>query len=286
MGKRVICGAIALLAALALFWVDRFVGGVVLGFLGVLLAAGGLAELFSLGRRAGLQPFTGIGVLVGGLLLPYAMIMPSAARGVPSPETLFGLHLIPFILLFLMLLFAASRRPGPLRPQLGNVSFTAFGVLYMAVPLMFLARTRLLDPDGWGYVLLIVAVAEVGDIGAYFTGKGLGRHKLAPRISPNKTVEGAIGGLAASMLAAALVAWIFRLEGLTQGGIFPIMAFGALVGIAGQAGDLTASFIKRCAEAKDSGGVLPAMGGVLDLIDCLLVAGPVGYCILVAWLRI
>jgi phosphatidate cytidylyltransferase len=133
-------------------------------------------------------------------------------------------------------------------------------------------RTLLL-PRGEHWVLLGILAVAAGDTMAYFTGRAIGRRKLAPAISPNKTVEGAIGGLLGSVGCAALYAHGF-LPGVPAG---YAAAAGAAVGIFGQAGDLFVSLVKRAAGVKDSGTLLPGHGGILDRADGILGAGPVLY---------
>jgi phosphatidate cytidylyltransferase len=115
----------------------------------------------------------------------------------------------------------------------------------------------------WLFLLVIAA-----DIGAYFAGRGFGRRKLAPRVSPGKTVEGALGGL----VSVVLVAWI----GALHFGLAPVAstAFGCAVGIFSIVGDLTESMFKRAAGLKDSGSLLPGHGGLLDRIDSITAAAP------------
>jgi phosphatidate cytidylyltransferase len=117
-------------------------------------------------------------------------------------------------------------------------------------------------------VLWLVLLVTAADIGAYFAGRSLGRHKLAPRVSPGKTWEGAVGGL----LMVALVAW----GGAVYFGIPPlaVVAFGCVVGIFSIIGDLTESMFKRAAGLKDSGALLPGHGGLLDRIDSVTAAAP------------
>ena len=129
---------------------------------------------------------------------------------------------------------------------------------------------------GIGYVLALIAAAKVGDAGAFFVGRRWGRHQLAPRTSPSKTVEGAAGGLAASVLGSVVVSWLFALSG----GLFFWVFFGLVVGVAAQLGDLVGSAVKRSAGAKDSGHLLPALGGVLDIVDSPLMAAPVAFWLL------
>jgi len=148
----------------------------------------------------------------------------------------------------------------------------SLGAIYVGGLLAMYPRTLLL-PRGEHWVLLGVLAVAVGDTTAYFTGRAIGRRKLAPAVSPNKTVEGAVGGLLGSVGCAVLYAHGF-LPGVPAG---YAAAAGAAVGIFGQAGDLFESLIKRAAGVKDSGTTLPGHGGILDRADGLLAAGPVLY---------
>jgi phosphatidate cytidylyltransferase len=123
-------------------------------------------------------------------------------------------------------------------------------------------------PYGAGLVLLAVLVTWVTDTGAYFTGKALGRHKLAPRISPGKTVEGAIGGFIAGA-AATFAIWLFVDTGLSSAAA---VALAVLLPALAQIGDLVESMIKRSLDIKDSSPLIPGHGGVLDRIDSILFA--------------
>jgi phosphatidate cytidylyltransferase len=127
--------------------------------------------------------------------------------------------------------------------------------------------------DGALWVLFLLAVVFSGDTAAYYTGKAVGRHKLCSKISPGKTVEGAIGGIGGSLLAGCL----FKI----YGGIYLpwalCLGLALLLGVAGQIGDLVESMMKRTVKIKDSGTLLPGHGGVLDRIDGLLFATPVLY---------
>jgi len=123
-------------------------------------------------------------------------------------------------------------------------------------------------------VIQIIAIAKTTDIGAYAIGKRWGRHRLVPTISPKKSVEGAIGGLA----TGTLVGMAFSL-GLH---VFPLpfaLIFSVIISAVAQLGDLAESLIKRGVGVKDSGSSVPGFGGVLDVLDSLLVAGPVAYAI-------
>ena len=123
--------------------------------------------------------------------------------------------------------------------------------------------------------MLFLLTVKCADIGAYFTGKAVGRHLWVPQISPAKTWEGFIGGILLASIIASLFARLFD--------IIPVavaLFFGGVIGIFGQLGDLLESMLKRDAGEKDAAHLLPAFGGVLDLVDSVIVAAPVAYWIL------
>src|ERR1700675_2683099 len=125
-------------------------------------------------------------------------------------------------------------------------------------------------PDGAHLVLFLVGTTWAGESAAYVIGSAVGRHPLSPGISPRKTVEGAVGQLAASVIAAAVLGvWFFP-----QWSVATAMLAGGLLGVVGQIGDLGESVIKRSLGAKDTGGLIPGHGGVLDRLDGLLFNTP------------
>lgn len=146
------------------------------------------------------------------------------------------------------------------------------GIVYIPLSLAFLMLIRQ-DSDGIIWVFLLLGIIFAGDISAYYVGSYLGRHKLAPSISPGKTVEGAIGGLAGNLLVGSIGKFFFLPDLAWSFSIFFFLA----AGIAGQVGDLFESELKRASKIKDSGGILPGHGGFLDRIDALLFASPVAY---------
>jgi phosphatidate cytidylyltransferase len=147
------------------------------------------------------------------------------------------------------------------------------GLLGWALPL------RAADA-GVEWILLLLLVTWTGETAAYLVGRTLGRHRLAPVLSPRKTVEGAAAQIAGSVLAA-LVAQAWFHPGLAVG---EAAALGALLGVVGQVGDLAESALKRSLGAKDAGGLLPGHGGMLDRVDSLLFNTPV-LCCYAAWGR-
>ena len=144
------------------------------------------------------------------------------------------------------------------------------GMVYIPVLIAGLIRIRNTDA-GVLWIFFLLSVVFAGDIGAYYTGSYLGCHKLCPLVSPNKTIEGSIGGLCANMLIGGVIKAMF-LQSLPW---VTCMVMFLLIGTAGQIGDLYESALKRSAQIKDSGTLLPGHGGMLDRIDALLFASPV-----------
>jgi phosphatidate cytidylyltransferase len=146
------------------------------------------------------------------------------------------------------------------------------GIIYIPLLISFLVLIRN-QADGMIWIFLILAVVFAGDTSAFYFGSYLGRHKLCPAVSPGKTIEGSIGGLAANLLIGSVVK-LFFLPDLPWA---PSLFLFIIMGISGQAGDLFESMLKRSSRFKDSGGLLPGHGGFLDRIDALLFAAPVAY---------
>lgn len=165
-----------------------------------------------------------------------------------------------------------------------HVAVEFFGVCYVAVPLSFMLA--ILYPisasghswDGrWWFVYLIL-VTKITDIAAYFVGRIWGKRKLAPFLSPKKTIEGAVAGFFSAILLSVLMGWLGDIMGSHLFHL-PFMAsviLGACVGLAGQVGDLAESLLKRDAVVKDS-NALPGLGGILDMVDSILLTAPIVY---------
>jgi len=157
-----------------------------------------------------------------------------------------------------------------------NLVYAFFGIIYVPLLLSHVALLREFEHGReWLYFSLVIAM--VGDSAAYFVGSAIGRTKLSPLISPNKTVEGALGGLAGSVVGAWLVKMLF----LPQASYSLVLFMAFFLAIFGQLGDLFESMLKRCFAVKDSGSIIPGHGGVLDRLDSLLFVFPVAYyCVL------
>ncbi len=157
-------------------------------------------------------------------------------------------RIYPGIFVFIVLwLFGVQALKHDPKGTIKNVSITIFGVIYTLFFLSFIMPIRYMS-NGLGIILLVLLITKGGDIGAYLFGRKFGKHKLSS-FSPNKTIEGAL--------------------------------FGLLIGVSGMCGDLMESVMKRDADAKDASSAIPAFGGVLDILDSLLISIPVAYCFLV-----
>ena len=170
---------------------------------------------------------------------------------------------------------------GPVQRALLDATNAIFALFYTGTTLLAVPALRASE-DGKSLVLFLLCAVWAGDIVAMCVGRSLGRHKMAPQLSPGKTWEGAAGSIAGSLLVTA---GLFELAKTLASRDITILAYpgplwnwlllGALVNVAAQAGDLAESALKRSAGVKDSGTLLPGHGGILDRIDALLVAAPV-----------
>ncbi len=165
-------------------------------------------------------------------------------------------------------LFLQQMAKGNIEGCISNIAGTTMGVLYPVLPLAYLFLLRNLSAF---HLLFVFVITWANDSGAYFIGRAVGRRPLSPTISQNKTVEGAVGGLLASIIAALPFGKILDLLP------FHLIIMGFFLGCGAQVGDLFASLLKRFAGVKDSGKLIPGHGGVLDRFDALLLALPLGY---------
>jgi phosphatidate cytidylyltransferase len=219
---------------------------------------------------------------VARLVSPEAMV---DSLGLRLPATWGGWILGVFTVVVMAVFLAEMamfREPG------NSVVRMALGIWiasYLGVLPSFFVQLRWLDEAnrnvGTTALALAVFVPKGCDIGAYFTGRLIGRHPMTPVLSPKKTWEGAAGGLATAILAAILLDRFGPAEVL-RGNLAWEVGFGVTVGIAGMLGDLAESLIKRDCGQKDASQVVPGFGGVLDVVDAVIFAAPVAYC----WLSV
>ncbi|UCC67646.1 MAG: phosphatidate cytidylyltransferase [Armatimonadota bacterium] len=271
--QRALTAAVGIPVALLLI----YLGGWYLAALVTALSLLGLREYYRLAAALGSRVRPLIGYLVA---LPITLT--------PAPYTLPPMLLLVCVWaageLALMLRYVVRTKRLVGIENIGWRNATLLGLLYVAFLFGHVNLLRAFPGDdvslpglgpgipfGAGLVALVVIACWATDTAAYFVGKAIGRHKLSPKISPGKTVEGAAAGLVAAVLTAASMGRWLGLP-LVQG-----VLLGAILGVAGQLGDLFESSLKRRAGVKDSGALLPGHGGVLDRLDSLLFSAPAAY---------
>ncbi|MGD2067887.1 MAG: phosphatidate cytidylyltransferase [Gemmatimonadota bacterium] len=275
LGRRV---AVALVG-IPLVLGALYLGSWVLGGLVAVVAWLAAREFYGLARARGVRPFAAVGALAAGALVLLATAYPTPVAAAPPAAAV-------LVVVTLLSLAGAVWLRWPGGEPMAAVGATVTGVVYIGFTLAFVPFLRWLPATAPGalgdepwrataFVLLPLATTWVGDAAAYFAGSAWGRRKLAPTVSPGKTVVGAVAGIVGAGLAgAAVAAWaLSRLPALTV----PVLTaawIGALLGAVAQVGDLAESALKREAGVKDSGDLLPGHGGMLDRVDSLLFAFP------------
>lgn len=288
----------AIVAAPLALWIV-LAGGAPLAALLAIVAALGAWEFYRIARASGARPLSDVGIALAGLV-------PLAIHA--SFLGLFTVRPALAALILLGILGATIWLRGVDGAPLGAAASTLLGVVYTAGMLGFGYAIRYHDtvigydvvgakhlalgafavrvPPGGVLLILPLVVTWASDIGAYFTGRAIGGRKLIPSVSPGKTVAGAVGGLAASMIVAY---WYGRavLAPAAHLGFAPwgALLFGAIISVAAQTGDLFESLLKREARVKDSSRIIPGHGGILDRFDSLLFVLPVAY-LLIGWLTL
>jgi phosphatidate cytidylyltransferase len=288
LASRLVAGATVLAAFSAFVWADAT------GLAGapppawllpvvVVLAAGAAHEVVRLASAAGVQ--------LGPFLVPAGAVAIATSpavfpRGAPSgdPPAVVGAAAVACMAVVFVTFTVGVARYAPGARAVAGAAGSIAAAVSIGLPFAFMVALRLVATGAASTtataslvpIISLIAVVKAGDIAAYAVGSAVGRHRMAPTLSPGKTWEGCVASLAASVAAAWLV--IERSGGQVDprplGGW---LAFGLLVGMAGMVGDLSESLVKRDLGAKDSGTVLGGMGGCLDLVDSLLLAGPVAW---------
>lgn len=252
---------------LALIWVPYIDSGFSLFI--TLLGALGLQEFYAMACAKGLSVENRGGIVAGSVLIL------SGHFGSP-----------PLTAMMLFLSFTGLAWLHLLRRNHSLVGFagSVFGLVYvgwLASYFVLLHRVPILGP---GLVTLLLVAVGLADTGAYFVGKSIGRHKLAPSVSPNKTIEGAAGGIVCAVVGLVV---IHGLRNEFEWSAFPMWTLpryvltGILLALLSQIGDLAESMMKRDAGIKDSGEIFPGHGGVLDRCDGFLFTAPMLYCLVV-----
>jgi phosphatidate cytidylyltransferase len=290
---RLILGTLIIAALVGLCWFDHLskVPGVWLLPVAIVAVVLGTKEVLDMAALAGLRPLRWA-VYLGNVLLvcsnwaavlqwshrlPFGWQMNGMLYGTTCLWTLATLSALGagVILLFLGEM-ARYRQPGG---NTANLAAGVLGLIYVGVLMSFAVQLRFF----WGIagIAAWVIVVKMGDTGAYTVGRLIGRHKMAPAISPGKTIEGAFGALAFSCFGAwASFRWLVPAlmpESAATGLSWGWILFGLLVGLAGMLGDLAESMLKRDVGVKDSSTWMPGFGGVLDILDSLLLSAPVAW---------
>jgi phosphatidate cytidylyltransferase len=216
-------------------------------------------ELFDALGRSGRRP-----IMVFGLACTLAMLV-AAYQERPA---LFAV----VIAAALNGAFVLALRPGRGRMPMSDVAWTLLGVAWIGGGGAGAVSILVFEPEGMKKLVGFVAVTALADTGAYFVGTTMGKHRIAPSISPVKSWEGMIGGLVVSLAAGALLSYILSDLHIGDG-----LAIGAICGLLGPVGDLVESMAKREIGVKDSGRILPGHGGFLDRLDAILFCAPAVY---------
>ena len=251
---RLVTAAVGIPALALVVWVGDPVFTVVVAA----VAAVGAFEVCDMSRSRGESPSRVAAVTVTVVLVLSTLVLsysPSTPEYVPLLAASIGIGILALIFLF-----------APLKPlQSRWLGLTLGAAVY---PGALLAHAPLLRgvEQGLEWVVFLLVVTFSTDTSAFFVGKTIGKRPLAPKVSPGKTWEGAIGGFLAAVVAALVVAWALRIDVSVP----VIVALGALMGVVGQAGDLFESKLKRLAGVKESGRLLPGHGGVLDRLDSIV----------------
>lgn len=254
MRQRLITGVLAA----ALFVALTIIGGAFYTGLLILLAVIGFAEYVRMNGVGQGHPLALLGY--AGVLL---FVLPWSSWGVQLPS----LGAITWMLAFLMLAVTVVTRNGT---TIDGAALMLLGVVYVGYGFSAMIDVRGIESHGLLWTFMSFGCIWASDIGAYFVGRAVGRHKLWPSISPNKTIEGAIGGIVLSLA----VAFAFALGAPETVSIGKALIIGAVAAVAGQFGDLIQSAYKRVRGIKDTGRLLPGHGGVLDRCDSWLIVFP------------
>ncbi len=244
----------------AVVGIPILVGIITLGGTPLLVALGvvmltGLREFYTALSKKGYRPVEAVGyVFTVILVLSLYLGEDWATPGIYGA----------FLLTTLVLLLQEKR-------TIEDGILTLYGVLYVPLLMSYILRVELLDsPPQVIWLVFIIAFAT--DTFAYFSGRFLGKRKLCPRVSPKKTVEGSLGGLAGTVIACGAFAYFFIPDG-----VFSMMILGGAGSAVAQMGDLSASMVKRWTGIKDFGKIMPGHGGVLDRFDSILFTAPLVY---------
>ena len=266
---RIILGTAMLVAFCGIIYIDyAFDSDIGIGILGVLAGGICLFEFYNIVEKNGFAPFKVSGI-IGGIIVFLGLWISTYEEGL---KPIYSCILFPIVF---WLFFVQALKRG-IEDTIKNVSVTVFGIIYICFFLSFIMPIRHM-PNGLSVILIVLLLTKGGDIGGYLFGRKFGRHKFSS-FSPNKTMEGASFALFCSLMIAI---GLNALPGMRVLPFYMIVPFGLLVGASGIIGDLIESVIKRDMAVKDSSSAIPAFGGLLDILDSLLISIPVAYFFLI-----
>jgi len=261
----------------AMFSGQRFIADGVFVLLIAFLAMAGLVEFYGLAQKRGLACFKVSGILGGVLLMCGTFAHLQGWLGISNSPARVNDFETSFLILFVLGL-SIRQLFSRLNPEgLSAISVTMFGLMYVPWLLNFIQKINFFPGvEGKYFLLYFILLTKFSDMGAYVVGSLLGRHKMIPRISPGKTWEGFVGAIVISTGASVVFVHFLgrHLAGMNLG---HAIVLGIILSFTAVIGDLIESLFKRECGAKDSGHVLPGIGGVLDLLDSLLFNAPIMY---------
>lgn len=259
MGKRILSSAIGIVILLFILISGRFLE-LALGIL-ILIALTEIYKPFGFFQKL---PLCVIG-LAGCIAIIIALHF--------SPSLL--LPVICAMMMLLLILAVCMHKQISFR----DISILLFSTLYVTLPLLHIRLVEQME-NGKFLIYTVFIAAFMTDTGAYFSGRFLGKHKLIPNISPNKTVEGAVGGVLSSVLGFVIFGWVLLFFFEKQVNWPSLLLISVLTSVIAQFGDLSASMIKREMNIKDYGSIFPGHGGVLDRFDSVIFVAPTIYYLL------
>jgi phosphatidate cytidylyltransferase len=261
----------------AMFSGHRHIADGVFALLMTFLAVTGLLEFYGMAERRGLACFKLSGVVGGVLLMCGTFAQLQGWLGIPNAPARVNDFETSFLILFVLGLCLRQLLSHKERSGLTAIAMTLFGLMYVPWLLNFIQKINFFTGvEGNYFLLYFILLTKFSDMGAYAVGSLIGRHKMAPRISPGKTWEGFAGAVAVS--TAASVVFVHCFGGHMAGmNLAHAVVLGIILSSTAVVGDLIESLFKRECGAKDSGHVLPGIGGILDLLDSLLFNAPIMY---------
>ena len=295
LGKRLISAAVIVSIMILLLWMDFWLGtssvlarpGILLAGLGVLLAAMAADELAAMFANAASR-VNRTSLLLGAVVMVAITVTPVFWKSYPADCALgrFGFGLSGLVAGFVIMMMGEMARFKPIAQGRGEVvdrmGVGAFALIYLNILFTFLIAHRYLESNAVGLMTIVtmLTTVKVSDSAAYFVGRSFGTIKLAPSLSPGKTVQGSLGGLVGGCFGAGLIVWFVSpiLLGVELNKPWWwVLLYGVLVTMAGMFGDLAESLLKRDSGTKDSSTWLPGLGGILDVVDSLVFAAPISF---------